>query len=209
MFRDDLLDFIKSRRQKNERVVLMMDANENVVMGVMSRELAQEGIDMKEAVHGMTEGLGPKTHFRGKESIDGIWVSTDLEVTGASYLPFDPDVGDHRPVMIDITMESVLGATIPKIVPVKARRLNSKIKRVRDCYIEKLELLFHKHDILEKLRAVQWKVTYPVLAEAAAALEKIDNIMEECMIVAEKGCRKIRAGQHEYSPAICVCLDCC
>ncbi len=151
MFRDDLLDFIKSRRQKNERVVLMMDANKNVGTGVMSKELAQEGIDMKEAVHGMTAGLGPKTHFRGKESIDGIWVSTNQEVTGASYLPFDPDVGNHRPVMIDITMESVLGATIPKIVPVKARRLNSKIKSVRDCYIKKLELLFCKHDILEKL----------------------------------------------------------
>ena len=72
MFRDDLLDFIKSRRQKNKRVVLMMDANENMVTGVMSKELAQEGIDMKEAVHGMTEGLGPKTHFHGKESIDEI-----------------------------------------------------------------------------------------------------------------------------------------
>ena len=104
------------------------------------------------------EGMGPKTHFRGKESINGTWVSTDLEVTGASYLPFDPDVGDHRPVMIDITMESVLGATIPKIVPVKARQLNSKIKKVRDCYIAKLKFLFHKHDILDKLQAIQKKV---------------------------------------------------
>ena len=74
-----------------------------------------------------------------------------MEVTGASYLPFDPDVSDHRLVMIDITMESVLGTTIPKIVPVKARQLNSKIKKVRDCYIMNLELLFCKHDILDKL----------------------------------------------------------
>ncbi len=59
----------------------------------------------------------------------------NLVVTGASYLPFDPDVSNHRPVMIDITMESVLGATIPRIAPVKARQLNSKIRKIRDCYI--------------------------------------------------------------------------
>ena len=104
----------------------MIDANENVVDGVMSKRLAEEEMDMREAVHQKVAVKGPKTNFQGKESIDGIWILLDLEVTGASHLPFDPDIGDHRPVMVDITTGSVLRVTIAKIVPVKSHQLNSK-----------------------------------------------------------------------------------
>ncbi len=122
----------------------MMDVNKNVVEGVICKRLAEEGIDMREAVHQQVPVRGPKTHFRGKESINGIWVSSDLEVTGANYLPFNLDIWDHRPVMVNITMESILGAKIAKIAPVKAHQLNSKIKKIRDYSIENLKRSFKK-----------------------------------------------------------------
>ncbi len=51
----------------------MMDANENVVDGVMCKKLMEEGIDMRETVYQQVADRNPKTHSRSKESIGGIW----------------------------------------------------------------------------------------------------------------------------------------
>ena len=65
---------------------------------------------MEEVVASQTIGQkAPNTWFRGKDPIDGIWITKDIEVIRASYLPFDADAGDHRPVVVDLTMGSVLG----------------------------------------------------------------------------------------------------
>ena len=111
-------------------MVLMMDANEHVEDGIMCRQLKEDDLKMTEAVHQQASGSAPKT-FRGSYAIDGIWVSRNLEVLGASYLPFDSGVGDHRPVMLDISLDSLLGKRLNRVVPVKARKLNSKVGRIR------------------------------------------------------------------------------
>ena len=67
MFREDLCAVLQQWRARGERIVLMMDANLNVVDGVLSKMLAKDDIELKEDVHSVTSGHGPKTHFRGKE----------------------------------------------------------------------------------------------------------------------------------------------
>ena len=66
-----------------------MDTNEHVMGGAMCRHMTGEDLQMSEVVHSKTKGPGPKTWFRGSESIDEIWVSSKINVTKASYLPFD------------------------------------------------------------------------------------------------------------------------
>ena len=118
-----------------------MDANENVLHGIMCKQLVKDDLKMRE----------PKTWFRGSEAIEGIWVLSDIEVIRASYLPFEGSLGDHRPVIADLTMGSVLGKHIRNIVPVQARRLNTKNQRARETYIKKLELLYQEHGVWDKL----------------------------------------------------------
>ena len=115
MFREDLCKALKNWREAGDRIVLMIDANENVTDHILARMLAEIGL--QEVVHMRTDGPGPKTHVNGSESINGIYVTPEIEVTGASYLPFNKDLGDHRPVMIDVTIASILGRNLPKIVP--------------------------------------------------------------------------------------------
>ena len=74
-------------------------------------------------------------------------MSNELEILGASYLPFDSSIGNHRPVMLDISLESLLGKRLNKVVPVKARPLSSKVERIWKKYIDKLESLFKDHNI--------------------------------------------------------------
>ena len=63
---------------------------------------------MKEVVFSQTRTKGPNTYFKGTVAIGGIWVSAELEVTAAAYLPFDPELGDHRPVVVNITKTSTI-----------------------------------------------------------------------------------------------------
>ena len=209
MFRDDLLATLRRWRAAGHRVVLMMDANEPVLDGCLCKALQGEDLMMQEAVHSVMPGPGPNTHFRGKDAIDGIWYSSDLELISASYLPFDANMGDHRPVAADFTMESILGKHLKKIVPPPARRLNSKVKKIRQEYINRLENSFRKHGIYEKLLVLESRATYPVTEEVAKALEALDVLVTELMLHAEKKCRKLRAGHYEFSPVIKGWLDKC
>ena len=209
MFRDDLVEAIRQWRAQDDRVILMIDANENVLTGKLATCLADSDIGMVEAVHSRKAGPGPKTWFRGKEAIDGIWISSDLVCKGASYLPFHADLGDHRPTCIDLTISSVLGTNLPKIVPPKARRLHSKVKRIREAYITKLEASFKAHGVLENLKSLAAKASFPVSDEVARALEGIDVLMANLMTQAEKGCRKLRANHYDFSPAVKYWLDRC
>ena len=64
--------------------------------------------------------------------------------------------------MAQFTQESVLGAKIPRIVPPKARRLTSKVQRIRKKYIEDLEGMFKKYKVLERLKELEQTATFPV-----------------------------------------------
>ena len=202
MFWDDLCGALKGWRAQGDRLILLMDANDNVYSGNCTRRLAEEGIDLQEAVHAQTEGEGPKTHNRGREPIDGIWFTPELELECASYLPFDGSLGDHRPVVADFSQRSVLGTNLPKVVPVKARRLNSKVPRIRESYIKSLEEAFQKRDILSRLQRLEKDASFPASADVKEALERIDNEMEEMMLASEKSCRKLYAGHYEFSPTV-------
>jgi hypothetical protein len=155
MFREDLLTQLRKWRAQGDRAILMMDANEDVIDGAMCKQLGKDALKMREVVYSQTNRRGPKTYFKGQVAIDGIWVSEELEVSTAAYLPFDPDLGDHQPVVVNISKKSLLGDHGPRIKPSAARRLNSKVKQIRQKYIDKLEEDFRKHRVLEWLEKLE------------------------------------------------------
>lgn len=210
LFRYSVVHFIQSMRAKKHRIVLMMDSNENVVDGFLSKRLAEGDIRMREAVHRAMPGKkGPPTHFKGSQSIDGIWISDELELISASYLPFDGDLGDHRPVVIDLHMRSVLGTLLHRIVPPKARRLNSKCPRIRDEYLALVRKGFKEKNIERRLVQIEETATFPPTEEVEKLMEKLDNLIEEIMLQSEKGCRRLYAAHYEFSPPIQLWLDRC
>ena len=74
MFCDDLCEVLQTWRSKGDRIILMMDANDNVFKGKLSKRLADKPIEMKEAVHGVKPDQGPSTHSSNTKlvPIDGI-----------------------------------------------------------------------------------------------------------------------------------------
>ena len=78
MFCDDLCTLLQDWQSQNDRIILLMDANNNVHNGTLSKRLAGDLIQMKEAVHKVKRGQGPNTHIRGSEPFDGIWHTPEL-----------------------------------------------------------------------------------------------------------------------------------
>ena len=203
MFREDLLSQLRKWRSNGDRVILMMDANEDVVDGVMCRQLSGEDLKMREVVHSTTRERGPKTHFKGSIAIDGIWVSEEIGINQAAYMPFDAELGDHRPVVANLSKKSILGVEGPRIKPQAARRLNAKVKRMRQKYIDTLEEAFQKHRVLDKIKRLETETQNGELStEARAALNKIDKQITELMTCAEKRCRMLFKNDYEFSPNV-------
>ena len=180
----------------------MMDANDNVYNGKLSKRLAEDPIGMKEAVHGVKAGWGQSIHISNTKSvpIDRIWHMPELTIRKLCYLSFDLTLGDNRPVVAKFTQASVLEVNLPRVVAQETIRLNSKIDRIREPYIKRLEKAFKESRVLERLREIKRTVTYPLSQEAADALEKIDKEMEAQILYAEKKCRKLYANHYDFCP---------
>lgn len=83
LMRDDLLDLLKTWLQQGDRIMLYMDANENVIDGPLCSRLRDLGFTP--SAHNL-HGRIPNTHVAGSECIDEVWVSHGLEVTGVQVL---------------------------------------------------------------------------------------------------------------------------
>jgi hypothetical protein len=94
-----------------------MDHNKHVIKGNLGKALAdRDGLDLREAVLQQTGNSPGSTFFRGSKPIDGIWISSDIDISNACVMPFGYGVGDHRAFILDITIESLVGINPVKIV---------------------------------------------------------------------------------------------
>ena len=198
-FKSDLLKLLQAWKREGKRLIVMLDANEDIYDGTLGQALTnKDGLDMVEAVSHATGERLTATYFRGSKPIDGVWTTRDLEVVSAAAMPIGFGVGDHRMLVIDVTTTSLVGFQPQPIKHPKARRLNSRIPRAKQAYNKKLDSLFSRHKLVGKLaEAHQSGLTAESLQ---LVLDKLDDISKECMVNAEKCCQKIRNGKIPFSP---------
>ena len=198
-FRSDLCELVAKWRAEGKRVVVMLDANENVYKDKLGRQLVDpEGLGLKEVVLESTKTHLTATHFRGTKPIDAIWASPDLEVVGAGAMPIGFSIGDHRMMYVDIRTSTMVGFCPQPIKHPKARRLNSRIPRAKKAYIKRLERNITKHRLREKLMAAHLGDLSQ--EQMKAKLDKIDEMSRDFMINAERRSRKVRNGKIPFSP---------
>ena len=66
---------------------------------------------------------GLATFVKGSRQIDAAWVTPDIEISAACFLPLFFGVGDHRAIILDISQHSLVGGNIHQIARPNARRL--------------------------------------------------------------------------------------
>jgi hypothetical protein len=94
-----------------------MDHNKHTYDGPLGRVLSDpDGLGLQEAVLRHTGSRTGATFFRGSKPIDGLWVTSNIEITNACVMPFGYRIGDHRMFILDVTMKSLVRKNLTKVV---------------------------------------------------------------------------------------------
>ncbi len=201
IWRNDLINLLKQWRSEGDKTILLLDSNENMNDGKLARLLQQDDLQMKDIVKHRTKKRGPPTFIRGKRQIDGAWMTPDIEINRACFLPFFFGVGDHRAIIIDIPEYSILGDGVHKIARPTARRLVCNKQDVRQRYNYILENYCLQHRIQEKVYKL-FPPSFPVSKTKQKAMELLDKTLSEGMRHAEKKCRRLKMGQVPFSDTL-------
>jgi hypothetical protein len=151
-----------------------MDHNEHTYNGPLGRALSDpEGVGLQEAVLRHTGKKTGATFFQGSKPIDGLWVTSGIEIANACVMPFGYGIGDHRMLIIDVTMESLVGKNPTKVVRLASRWLNSKMPRRGKAYVKSLERNIVQHRLLEWLNEVhRSSLSYKKRTDMLNAIDK-------------------------------------
>lgn len=92
-----------------------MDANEHILTGHFARMVSESVDGISEVSHRYWPRHlpPPHTHIDGKIPIDGIFATSDIDVTNFLSLSC---VGDHRTMIVEFTTLSALGQTQGTVV---------------------------------------------------------------------------------------------
>ena len=198
-FLSDLTKILSHWKEQGKRLVVCLDANEDVYKDVIGRTLTdEEGLDMQESVLTASGERLTATHFRGSRPIDAVWTTRDIEVTNACAMPIGYGIGDHRMIVVDISKSSMLGEHTQSITRAGARRLTSTVPSCVRNYNRVLEELIERHRLQDKLLAAHSSSSDPAIIKKK--LDQVDAEAKDYMLHAEKKCRKLRCGKIPFSP---------
>ena len=109
-FRNDLIKQLILWRKQGDRLIVCMDVNEEIYLKSIGKALVETNdLDMIEAVGNFTGRKIGATFFRGTKPIDGVWVTSDVVITGACVMPAGYGIGDHRLFVLDFLTSSLVG----------------------------------------------------------------------------------------------------
>jgi hypothetical protein len=130
LFSNNFTEAINQWITAGERLLIFVDMNEHVLNGQLASKFTDLGL--REATHLSWNSTEPNTHISGSKPIDGVYHTSNLEVTSTLMLSFHEGVGDHRTILVDITARSLLGTDGLRILRPPARRLACSNKKAVD-----------------------------------------------------------------------------
>jgi hypothetical protein len=187
-FREQLIAQLKQWREQGDRLIVCLDANEDIYRKALGRELTDtEGLALREVVGSFTnKKIGP-TFFRGSKPIDGVWATSDITIANVCIMPVSYGIGDPRLFVIDF------------------QRLNTRITGAAKKYNKKLEELIIRHNMIQKIgRAFTEEGTHAEVEERA---RKVDRELGEYMSHSENNCRTVKSGVIPFSPESAVWIE--
>ena len=148
-FWEDLLCQMTQWRKDGARLILCLDANENIYRGKLGRRLTElDGLGMREVVGEFTVRQLGATHFRGSKPINRVWTTGDITVMNTCVMPVGFGVGDHCLFVIDFATTTLVGSGTTTVVRPALRQLNTKIHGCADRYIKSLRRNILHHWLL-------------------------------------------------------------
>jgi hypothetical protein len=201
LFMIDFLATLQVWHQQGDRLLIFMDMNEHILNGPLARCMLRMGLE--EETHQHWGDTKPHTCVGGKEPIDAVFHSPDLEVTSTMQLSFHEGVRNHRRVLVDISTWSAIDKQEFNVVHPHAQQLNSKNDRTRSKYLCHLEaqMAIHKmtHRLKDCKRATQG---YPSHPNGVKKMEALDKQMVEMQLGSKKQCWQIFSTNLPFSEPV-------
>ncbi len=152
LFRQHLTAAILKWRAAGEKIVLFMDHNEHVYDGALGKALCdREGLNLSNVILKHTGARTGTMFFRGSKPINGLWASSNLDISNACVMPFGYRIGHHCTFVLDIPLESLVRENLVKIVHPACCILNSWLPGCSKEYVGSLESNIIQHCLLEHL----------------------------------------------------------
>jgi len=193
----DLIKQIQQWQQQHYKILLCMDANEN-----MARLTPTNGIGhlIHETglvnLHKHRQPRRPTlpTYNRGTNTIDACLRSTIFvqALTAAWYLPFGSPVtlpGDHRLLGLAFDMDILFGHKLPDPTTPQQRGVNSNTKTTVKRFSKMVVEGFLKYELFDKIYALAAQPSF--MDEDHNELELIDEYITLVILKADKQCRRL------------------
>jgi hypothetical protein len=116
----------------------------------------------------------PKTFSGGSTPKDEIFCSSLLHVVSAGYLAHRQSTGDHRPIWIDISTESLLGSDMQQLPSYNARQLKCQDPRIVAKYNSILKKYLTKHGVYDRVYNLFTSYSTPLIIPQWQEYEKLD-----------------------------------
>ena len=207
LFNEHLTTAIKSWIDNGEQIVLGIDYNDKLDgKSDLEKRLSELGI--MNAIQKNHQLPTPPTRTPGKNTIDSIFCSNTLLASKCGYLPFQSNY-DHRPTWIDVPYTLALGHKMPPVVRPQMRRLQLSNKASKERYLRLYWKFIQQHNLATKAEELFNELPKPIefglqvcpfSDQQKAVYDKLDDSRVKGMLLAEKKCRKLRTGQHDWSP---------
>ena len=195
----DLVNELQEAINEGNSIIVLADLNEHI----HGSEKTHEKLNNIGLINVFQDRLGnhlPRTHKRGKEAIDHIFVTPNViqHITRAGIAPFDFGLqSDHRPLMFDLDLGGLLDPSVNMITPYHCRRLKTTVPKRMEKYLEMLNELWDFHKIDDRIIRVANKFRNGD-EDAEKAINDLDEMITGLMRHSEKKCSK--AGKHHTLP---------
>ena len=202
LFDRDLRNELDTCIQKQIRVEVCLDANEDVNQGPLHDLMTTLGLlNAHKLCHNMEL---PATHDRGSKTISGIFVSPTMQSTRAGILEHGCGIeGDHRNMFIDVEELNFLGDDLYAIPPPAQRRLQLFDSRVVKRFNTHCLNHLQQNKILQQTHSLINMSTDTPLTIITPLLEAVDDQIGRVISVGEKKCRKFKSGEIPFSEEFC------
>ena len=203
IFRQHLTQQLRQWREQGDRIILFLDANENLMSGPLQKQLTANPLNLQDLIKKRTNLPGPPTFARGKTQIDGVFATEDIICSGARFLPLWSGIGDHRPIVVDIPSACLYGREMLQVERPLARRLQCKFPQCQQKYTSKLTTYYQHHKIPTKIQRTI-DLSTSSTSNYVDSQEAVDHEKTDLMKASEKRCRKYRMGAVDFSDEVII-----
>jgi hypothetical protein len=148
----------------------------------------------------------PPTYIRGKKRIDYMLISASLQdaVVRSRILPYNAIFsGDHRPCFLDFDADILFSGKTPPLAPPCQRKLQLFDPRKTEAYKTALHKQLEYHKVFDKCKLLKEAAEQNLWgSDQIVKYDRLDVIITQSMLYAEKACSKRYTKRYEWSPQL-------